>query len=256
MTKTYIVANWKMHFNTGQASLYLNTLSQQIKSSRNLEIILAPSMVSLQPLSLQINHRKFKLSAQNFYHKDLGAYTGEVSISQLRGLVDYALVGHSERRFLFNETDRDIRQKVSSAIRNNIRPILCIGETASEKTFGETTSVIKDQLIGGLIDVSVEDIPKVLIAYEPVWAISSTSGATPAPVSDIENSIKIIRDELNTLYGEQISEEVAILYGGSVNPLNADDYLSVKGCNGLLVGSASLKSEDFISIIETTKRMI
>lgn len=255
MKKAYIVANWKMHLNTGQASMYLHKLTKEIKSSRNLEIILAPSLVSLQPLSLQLDHRKFRLAAQNFYHQESGAFTGEVSISQLRGLVDYAIVGHSERRHVFNESDRDIRKKVASSLRNNITPILCIGETASERTFGETTTVIKDQLIGGLIDVSEEDIKNVMIAYEPVWAISTARGATRANPEDVAKALEIIRGELSIMYGKKVAEEVTLLYGGSITPTSADDYLSISSCDGLLVGAASLKLQDFINIVETAKRV-
>ena len=255
MNKTYVVANWKMYFNTGEASIFLHNLTKEVKTGKDLEIILAPSLISLQSLSLQLDRRKFKLAAQNFYHKEVGAFTGEVSIMQLRGLVNYALVGHSERRHIFQETDRDIRQKVAAAIRNNIRPILCIGETANERTFGETVSVIKDQLIGGLIDVSEEDIKKIIIAYEPVWAISSTAGATSATAEDIKSSIEIIRGELAAFYGKKVAAEVPVLYGGSVNAVNTDDYLSIPGCDGLLVGSASLKIQEFANIIESAKRI-
>ena len=169
--KTYIIANWKMNFTPGEASLYLNRLSNRISPSRNVQVVLAPSTVALQPLSLQINRRQFKLAAQNFYWRDYGAYTGETSVAQIRGFVDYAIVGHSERRYVFNESEEDIAQKVAAAIRNNLTPILCIGETALERKDGETKAAIYSQLTNGLHEVSKEDISKVIIAYEPVWAI-------------------------------------------------------------------------------------
>lgn len=255
MKKAYIVANWKMHLTTGEASMYLHKLTKEIKSSRNIEVILAPSLVSLQPLSLQLDRRKFRLAAQNFYYQESGAFTGEVSISQLRGLVDYAIIGHSERRYVFNESDRDIRKKVASSIRSGITPILCIGETASERTFGETTTVLKDQLIGGLIDVSEEDIKKVIIAYEPVWAISTAKSAVRASAEDVANALEIIRGELRIMYGKKVAEEAIVLYGGSVIPQSVDDYLTIPTCDGLLVGSASLKLQDFVNIVEIAKRV-
>ena len=143
--KKLIIGNWKMNLNTGEASLYLHKLSKLVKVHRDIEVVLAPSVLSVQTLSLQVNLRQFKLAAQNFYWRDSGTYTGEVSASQLRGIVQYALVGHSERRHIFGESDKDIRNKVAAAIRNGIRPVLCIGETAWEHASGETRDAIHDQ---------------------------------------------------------------------------------------------------------------
>ena len=190
--KTYIIGNWKMNFTVGEASLFLHKLLQKVHAYRDIEVVVAPSLVALQSLSLQVDRRKIKLACQNFCHHDFGAYTGEVSISQLRTLVDYAIVGHSERRYIFGETDKDIRAKVAAAIRGGLTPILCVGETESERTFGETADVIRDQVLGGLSEVSAEDLSKVIIAYEPVWAISGhgkpTRLASPLDVADVSLS--------------------------------------------------------------------
>ena len=255
--KTYIVGNWKMNLTIGESSIYLQKLLKRIKPAKGLEIVVAPSVIALQSLRLQLdrNKSKIKLAAQNFYQKDYGAYTGEVSVMQLRNLADYAIVGHSERRFIFNETNKDLRQKVAAAIRNNITPILCIGETENERSFGETVDVIKDQLNGGLSEIDVDDVKKVIIAYEPVWAISSNKGARLASPDDIAESVKVIRDELSEIYGKTAADEIPVLYGGSVNPNNAGAYLTVPGINGLLVGGASLVSDNFVNIIEVAKRV-
>ena len=242
-----------MNFTPGEASLYLSRLSRRIDTGRNLQIVLAPSLVALQTLSLQINRRQFKLAAQNFYWRDYGAYTGEVSVSQLRGFVDYALVGHSERRYVFNESDKDIQEKVAAAIRNNITPVLCIGETTLERKDGETNCAIHNQLIEGLHLVSKEDIDKVIIAYEPVWAISSNKNAKPAKPADIDAAVKIIRSHISKLYGKEISENISVLYGGSVNADTAGGYLDIEGIDGLLVGGASLIADSFCAIVETAK---
>lgn len=242
-----------MNFTPGEASLYLSRLSRRIDTSRNLQIVLAPSLVALQTLSLQINRRQFKLAAQNFYWRDYGAYTGEVSVSQLRGFVDYALVGHSERRYVFNESDKDIQEKVAAAIRNNITPVLCIGETTLERKDGETNRAIHNQLIEGLHLVSKEDIDKVIIAYEPVWAISSNKNAKPAKPADIDAAIKIIRSHISKLYGKEIGENISVLYGGSVNADTVGGYLDIEGIDGLLVGGASLIADSFCAIVETAK---
>ncbi|MCR5572569.1 MAG: triose-phosphate isomerase [Candidatus Saccharibacteria bacterium] len=251
--KTYIIANWKMNFTPGESSLYLNRLSKRITPSRSVQVILAPSTVSLQPLSLQINRRQFKLAAQNFYWRDYGAFTGETSVSQLRGFVDYAIVGHSERRYIFNESEEDIAQKVAAALRNGLTPILCIGETAMERKDGETAAAIYSQLANGLHEVSKEDISKIIIAYEPVWAISSNKNARPAKPADIEEAQALIRKHISKLYGKTAGEEIPVLYGGSVNSNTAGGYLSIKGIDGLLIGGASLIADSFCAIVETAK---
>ena len=251
--KKYIIANWKMNFTTGEASLYLDKLSKRIQPSRKVQGVLAPSTISLQPLSLQVNRRQFKLAAQNFYWREYGAYTGEVALSQIRGFVDYAIVGHSERRYVFNESEEDIAQKVAAAIRSNITPILCIGETALERKDGETAAAISNQLTSGLHEVSKEDISKVIIAYEPVWAISSNKNAKPAEPIDIIEAERLIRKHIAKLYGKDIAEEISILYGGSVNKDTAAGYLEIDGIDGLLIGSASLIADQFCAILEIAK---
>ena len=164
--KTYIVGNWKLNFTVGEASIYLHKLLRAIPKYRDTEVVVAPSTIALQPLSLQIDRHKMKLSAQNGFYRDYGAFTGETAFSQLRGIVDYCIVGHSERRYIFREDDKMIAKKVASAIRNKITPILCIGETESERAFGETADVIRDQLLGGLSEIGDDMVDKVIIAYE------------------------------------------------------------------------------------------
>ena len=149
-----IVANWKMNFNVQESSLYLEKISKIVRKRRDVTVVLAPTTLALQTLSLQVNLRQFKLAVQNFYWRDHGAFTGEVSATQLKGMVQYGLVGHSERRYLFHENDKDIRNKVQAALRNQIKPILCIGETMWERSSGETADVIRDQLVGSLAKVT------------------------------------------------------------------------------------------------------
>lgn len=245
--KTLIIGNWKMNLGVHDASLYLHRLEKAVQSHRNVEVVLAPTMLALQTLSVQVNFRQFKLAAQNFYWRDSGAYTGEVSASQLRGIVSYALVGHSERRHVFHESDKDTRAKVQAAIRNNIRPILCVGETASERADGEMQDVLHDQLIGGLANITSEELDKIVIAYEPVWAIGTGQNAVP---HDVVTAVRSIRNQLKHLYGAKAAEMVQVLYGGSVKEESAAEYLSLPEIDGLLIGGASLDEKAFSSIVE------
>lgn len=245
--KKIIIGNWKMNLDVHDSSLYLHRLSKTVKIHRNVEVVLAPTMLALQTLSVQVNLRQFKLAAQNFYWRDHGAFTGEVSATQLRGIVQYGLVGHSERRHVFQETDKDTRAKVQAAIRNDIRPVLCVGETAGERAVGETSDIIHDQLIGGLANVTSEELEKVVIAYEPVWAIGTGQNALP---TDVTTAIVAIRNQLKHLYGAKAAQEVQVLYGGSVTESSAADYLALPEVDGLLVGGASLDAKAFSNIIE------
>ncbi len=244
-----------MNFSVGESSVYLHKLLQKTRAFRDIEVIVAPSFVALQPLSLQVDRKKIRLAAQSANPHDFGAYTGEVSYTQLRGIVDYGIIGHSERRQLFHESDKDIRASVAAALRNQITPILCIGETETEHTFGETHDVLRDQLLGGLSEVSAEDISKVIIAYEPIWAISTTTDSRIASPDEIGETAQFIRRTLVDAYSESMAEAIPLLYGGSVNPTNAGAYLTVPGINGLLIGGASLIGDQFIDIIETAKKV-
>jgi len=250
--KKLIIGNWKMNLNIGEASLFLHKLSKIVKTHRDVEVVLAPTTLALQPLSLQVNLKQFKLAAQNFYWRDSGTYTGEVSASQLRGIVQYALVGHSERRHVFNENDKDIRSKVAAAVRNGIRPVLCIGETAWEHASNETHDVLHDQLTGGLANITSEELEQVVIAYEPVWAISAGQDSKPVNVSptDVISAIKAVRSQIEHLYGKKAAESIQVLYGGSVTSDSVADYLAISGVDGLLVGGASLNANTFNEILE------
>lgn len=251
MTKTLIVGNWKMYHNTHQASLLLHHLSEKVETHRDVEVVLSPNFLVLQSLSLQVNHRQFKLAAQDCDWHDEGPYTGAVSATMLSGLTKYVIVGHSERRHGFNESDVVIRKKVQAVIRNAMQPILCIGETATERADGETKHVIHDQLVSGLANVTSEEIEQIMVAYEPVWAIGTGKNARP---DDVREVATLIRKQIGSLYGKEASEKVRILYGGSVSSHNAAEYLATEGVNGLLVGGASLNADEFASIVASAHK--
>ena len=254
MKRTLIVGNWKMNLNTHEASLLAKRLNDHIQIHRNIEVVLAPSMLTLQPISKEIDGRKFKLAAQNAYYKDEGAFTGEVSFTMLRDLVQYAIIGHSERRIYFNESLETIRDKVQAAIRNGIAPILCVGETKHERAAGETRRVIHDQVTTALANLTAEDTEQVVIAYEPVWAISTFGGELAKP-DDIRKVVGQIRYQVKELYGDKVSKEMRVIYGGSVDDQTAAGYLEVEGVDGLLPGSASLNYKKFAAIVDSVYRL-
>lgn len=243
-----------MHLNVHQSSLLLHRLNQRIKIHRDIEIVLAPSMLSLQPLSVEIDRRKFKLAAQDAYFKDEGGYTGEVSFAMLGGLVKYAIVGHSARRLYFGETLETIRDKVAAAVRNSIIPIICIGETKQERDEGLGRQVIHDQLTTALMNVTSRDLDHIVLAYEPVWAISTFDGILAKPY-EIEQAIKYIRTEVSELYGQRAADAVQILYGGSVDDQDIRAYLEVSGVDGALVGAASLNYQQFSNMVDIANQL-
>ena len=247
MRKKLIVANWKMYNNVQKASLLLHDLSKKVTTHRDVDVVLCPNTLTLQSLSLQVHRRQFKLGAQNCYWRDEGAFTGEVSATMLRGIADYVIVGHSERRHVFHETERDIRQKVQAVLRNGMEAILCVGETALQRADNETLEVVNDQLYSGLANVTSEEIEYIAVAYEPVWAIGS--GQTPTP-KDILQVERAIRKQVTTLFGKKAAEAVRVLYGGSVTSANAPQFLAGEGIDGFLVGGASLKADEFAAIVE------
>jgi triosephosphate isomerase len=215
-------------------------------------------MLALQPLSLQVDRRKFRLAAQNAYHKDEGAFTGEVSFTMLQDLIHYAIVGHSDRRYKFGESLEDVRDKVAAAIRNDIAPILCVGETAQERAQKETKQVLHDQVTTALANLTSRDIATVVIAYEPIWALSNGSDYAhheiPTP-DGIADAVATIRHNVAELYGKKAAENMRILYGGSASSSTARGLLESQGVDGLLVGGASLNYEEFSGIAEAAYRM-
>ena len=252
--KILLVANWKMHMNVSQASLYIHRLQERTRIRRTIETIIAPTMLALQPLSVQIDRRKFRLAAQNAYHKDEGAFTGEVSFTMLRDLVHYVLVGHSERRKYFHEDLEMVRDKVAAAIRNEITPIICVGETENEHKEGHTKRVLHDQVTTALANLTAGEVRDVIFAYEPLWAITTFGGQYAKP-DEVKARMDYIREQIAGLYGEKVAKEVRVLYGGSVDDTTVRGYLEIDGCNGALVGAASLNPYTFAAIIDAAYRL-
>lgn len=246
--KILVVGNWKMYLNVHQSSLLVHRLHQRIANHRDVEVALAPSMLALQPVSLEIDRRRFRLCAQDAYHQDEGPYTGEVSCAMLSDLVHYVLIGHSARRLYFDENLDTICRKVQAAVRNGIEPIICVGETKLERDAGETKQVLHDQIVTALMNLTSRDIEHVVIAYEPIWAISTFDGMIAKPHEAAE-AIKYIRMQVRELYGNKAAQDMRVLYGGSVNEHDVRSYLELSDVDGVLVGAASLNYTQFATIV-------
>lgn len=250
--KKLIVGNWKMHLNLAEASLLVNRLHDQIKDPGAAEVVLCPPAFALTQLHGELGdmckHEDcFKLGIQNIYDVDEGAFTGEISAAQVKDLVNFAIVGHSERRIHFGERDQKIGEKVAACIRHDIKPILCVGEKIDDRQEGHSKRVVSDQLSVNLSLVTPDEINRVVIAYEPVWAIGTGDFAKP---KDVETMIEHIRRVIEQTFGEAVGQKIRVLYGGSVEPDNAKAYLDIKGCNGLLVGGASVNYKKFVAIVD------
>ena len=244
-----IVANWKMNLNPTEAITLVKRLEDKVKPSKRVEVILCPPFIDLYPLAERLDKGPFKLGAQTINDLDHGPFTGEISASMLKGLASYAIVGHSERRAM-GETDKEVARKVAAAFRNHLTPVLCVGERLHDREAGVSRKVVVDQVTAGLAMITADEAKDLVIAYEPVWAISHGDGhgkhATP---DDIRGVISLIRATVEDLYGEAGGVGVRVLYGGSVNADDCNAYLGMDGIDGLLVGGASLNYEDFAAIV-------
>lgn len=254
MTRRILIgANWKMNLSVGESSILLKKLHEVVRMHKNIDIVLAPNMLALQPLSVEADHRRFKMMAQNAHFKDEGACTGEVSMHMLRGVAQHVLIGHSERRAMFGDTLDVVRDKVAAAFRNGITPWLCVGETRPERLAGETKQVIHDQITTALSNLTAPEIAKMVIAYEPIWAIGCGVSALPEQAT---KAAKNIRHHIAELYGNDTAQEVRILYGASVNAGNARSMVEAEGIDGILVGGASLNHLEFADIIQAAYRSL
>ena len=248
-----IVANWKMHNDTHQASLLAHRLTSKLKEVKKTEVVLCPPAIHLYSMSR--DHGHFKLGAQNIHWSEEGPHTGEISAGMLKGIAQYVIIGHSERRAM-GEQDRDIAKKVAAAIRHKLTPILCVGDTLLERTHGHASRVVAEQVTIGLSQITEEEIDNVIVAYEPVWAISSGDGhGRYATTDEVKPMVTLIRQTIEELHGEGVGSEMRVLYGGSANADNASTYLKLDGIDGLLVGGSSLIADDFAKIVLAAEKL-
>ncbi|MCX5832751.1 MAG: triose-phosphate isomerase [Deltaproteobacteria bacterium] len=243
-----IVGNWKMYKTITEGMDFVVRLRARIKETAGRKVVIAPPFTALYAMAGALKETGIGLAAQNVWDREAGAFTGEVSP---RMLVDagcqYVIVGHSERRALFGEGDALINRKLKAVIQSGLQPILCIGETLSEREAGQTFAVVDRQITEGLKDISAADAARVVLAYEPVWAIGTGQTASPEQAAAVH---KHIRGVAGGVYGEEFSRQMPVIYGGSVNPANIKALMAQRDINGVLVGGASLDVESFAQIVE------
>jgi triosephosphate isomerase (TIM) len=242
----FVTGNWKMHKTVGQALELVDELLAATETLAGVEVGIAPPFTALHAVSKRVGGTKLRLCAQNVHWESSGAFTGELSVEMLKDVgCRYVIVGHSERRTLFSETDGACGKKVGAVLRGGLRPILCVGETLAERDQGRTLEVVLRQLEAGLAEVNADQAPELVVAYEPVWAIGTGRNATPAQAEEVQANL---RRALHDRLGAEAAEVIRIQYGGSVKPENARDILCQPNVDGGLIGGASLKSESFLTI--------
>jgi triosephosphate isomerase len=242
--KKYVIGNWKMNTNLADATVLSEGIKNSVEEFKSLEVVICPPCVWLYPLAEALKHapRNFALGAQNMYWEDKGAFTGEISPVMLKQLVKYVIIGHSERRYHFKESDELINDKIISALSHGLKAILCVGEW---KKGSASIKNIIGQVENALAHVKEDQMNDVIIAYEPVWAIGTGEAATGEYACEV---IEKIREKLSSMFNEKIAEEAPILYGGSVNSDGVMEFIGQEGIDGVLVGGASLKLNEFLKI--------
>jgi len=254
MRTPFIAGNWKMNLNHIEATKFVEDISYKFENKNNIKIAICPSFTSLRSTIIVLEDEiakndeiKIKIGAQNMHFEESGAFTGEISPSMLKTLgVEYVIIGHSERRELFYEADESINKKLKAALSHDIKPILCVGETLDIREAGNAVEYTLAQIRKDLFNISDIEMSSITIAYEPIWAIGTGKNATP---QDANEMCLAIRNEIKRLYGSEISENLAVQYGGSVKPSNIKELMAMPDIDGALVGGASIKVDDFLAII-------
>ena len=246
MRKKIVAGNWKMNKTVADANRLVSELIPGLNAVKGIDRVLCPPFTALFPIKEMLIGTEIELGAQNLYWEESGAFTAEVAPAMVAELCQYVIIGHSERRQYFGETDAMVNKRVKAALQIGLKPIVCIGETLEENQAGKTDAVVSKQVQGGLADLTPEDGAKLVIAYEPVWAIGTGLAATAEDANAIHRDV--VRKSLSDLFGLEVAKEIRIQYGGSVKPENAADFFAQTDIDGALVGGASLKAESFIAI--------
>lgn len=250
MRTPLMAGNWKMFKTIPEALDFVNKVREPLAAIEGVEMAICAPFTALGALADTLRGTPIRLGAQNMHHAESGAFTGEISPLMLRGLVDYVILGHSERRQLFGETDAGVNAKVKAALEVGLTPIVCVGESLEQNQRGETETFVSGQVRGAFEGISAEQAAGIVVAYEPIWAIGTGLNATPEDANRIIGGV--VRATLKSLYGETTAEAMRIQYGGSVKPENCLDLMRQPEIDGGLVGGASLKPENYIDLVKLT----
>lgn len=248
MRKPFVAGNWKMNKTVAESRDLVTGLLPGLKALKSIDRVLCPPFTDLWAVAELLKGTDLGLGAQNMYWESSGAYTGEVAPPMLAEVCQYVIIGHSERRQYFGETDETVNKKIKAALAHGLTPIVCIGESLAENQAGQTAEVVARQVRGGLADLTPEEGAKLVIAYEPIWAIGTGLAATPEDANRIHKTV--VRKSLADMVGEEVAQSIRILYGGSVNAGNAATFFAESDIDGALVGGASLKVDSFLAIAE------
>ncbi len=250
MRRPIIAGNWKLNNTISEAVALTTALKSLVTHCTGVEIIVAPTFTALAAIGDVIKDSNVLLAAQDVYWEDSGAFTGEVSAPMLKDVgCDYVIIGHSERRQYFGETNESVNQKVKAALSHDLKPIICVGEQLEDRERGRTDTVIENHITGGIADLSAAELLSSVIAYEPVWAIGTGKTATPAQAQEVHS---LIRKLLTDAYSDEVASQIRIQYGGSVKPENAAELMAQPDVDGALVGGASLQAESFAEIVKNS----
>ena len=248
MRRPLVAGNWKMNKTVEQATLFVASLLPGLQTVRTVDRVICPPFTSLMTLSGMLAGTEIGLGAQNLYWEATGAFTGEVSPQMIKEFCQYVIIGHSERRAYFGETDQSVNLKIKASLAIGLTPIVCMGETLDENESGRTEEVVSRQVKLGFEEISKEDSEKTIVAYEPVWAIGTGRAASAEMANEIIGNV--VRKNLASLFGSDQAEKIRILYGGSVKGENAAEFFEKSDIDGGLIGGASLKAENFLKIVE------
>ncbi|MDT2797466.1 triose-phosphate isomerase [Enterococcus cecorum] len=251
MRKPIIAGNWKMNKTASEAKAFAQAVKNSLPSNEKVDSVIGSPALFLETLVSEAKGTELQIAAQNCYWENAGAFTGETSPAALADLgVQYVIIGHSERRDYFHETDEEINKKAKAIFANGMTPILCCGESLETYEAGQTAAWIEDQITKGLADLSAEQVSSMVIAYEPIWAIGTGKSADANIADEI---CGVVRSTVEKLYGSEVAQKVRIQYGGSVKPENIAEYMAKENVDGALVGGASLQPESFLKLLEAVK---
>lgn len=248
MRTPIIAGNWKMHKTAAEAVLLAREVREAVAKLTGVDVVLCPPFTALSAVESVIANTRIGLGAQNMYWEEQGAFTGEISPVMLAGLCDYVILGHSERRQFFGETDEGVNKKARAALAHQLFPIICVGENLQQNEAGETESFVGGQVKAAFDGLSAADAVKVIVAYEPIWAIGTGRNAQPADANNIIG--RSIRGVLAGLYGQDVAQKIRVQYGGSVKPDNIEAFMDQPEVDGALVGGASLKADSFVALVK------